>query len=164
MCALCVVCVLCVCYMCPMCCFVLSMSCVCGNQRFCISHFAASAFPVKSEASSCEKEEEGGKQVGEWGMLEGTPKRGKGRAGQEPLRWPWGVSVHRPQHQGDSSRPHHVANWACNLKFFQIQNQAGWADRSCLLQDTCLLLSLPGGRDGGEVAMAEGSLGYSFPG
>lgn len=64
MCALCVVCVLCVCYMHIMC-FVLSMSCVCGNQRFCISHFAASAFPVKSEASSCEKEEEGGKQVGE---------------------------------------------------------------------------------------------------
>ena len=79
-----------------MCCFVLSMSCVCGNQRFCISHFAASAFPVKLEASSFEKEEEGGKQVGEWGMLEGAPRKGKGRAGQEPFWWPWGESIPLP--------------------------------------------------------------------
>lgn len=104
-CALCVVCLLYVHYVlfCVVC-----VVCVCGNQRFRTSHIAASAFPVKSNASSCEKEE-GGKQVSEWGMLEGAPRRGKGRAGQEPLWWPWAVSVHRPQHQGDTSRPHHVA-------------------------------------------------------
>lgn len=69
-------------------------------------------------------------------------------------------------HSTKGTAPDHTTwpAWACNSKFFQIQNRAGWADRSCLLQGTYLLLSLPGGRDGGEVAVAEGSLGYGFPG
>ena len=73
----CYVCIMyCVCK-CVMGCFVLSVLCVCVETRGSILHtLLPSAFPVKSEASSCEEEEEGGKQVGEWGMLEGAPRRG----------------------------------------------------------------------------------------
>lgn len=73
-----------VCCACFMCCVshvvyvVLCVCCVCVSERCRRSHLLCSACSVKWEASSFDDDEGGGKQVGEWGVLEG-PLRGRKR-------------------------------------------------------------------------------------